>query len=122
MEYRTLKSNQEEKKKNTGVVLYSFPVIRIFQQSLSLICYDSSKWGCDCLILSQSTFLIIPGFLSQWNGFNIIIKADNFELCNSLKRNFTNMGDLPSSFVCCESYPRYSGFMWDKFGRLNKFQ
>ena len=57
------------------------------------------------LMNSQPTFLFLPTFNSINYGYIIKrCKSDNFESHNSLKHSFTNIRELYSNFVECESF------------------
>ena len=58
-----------------------------------------------CLMNSLPTFLFLT-FLTQWTMAILSkgCKPDIFESHNSLKLNFTNIPDLRSNFVECESF------------------
>ena len=89
-----------------------FPVVLIFK-SMGVICYD--RWVLSevykdhskdrCVMNSEPTFYFQP-ISTQWimailsKGW----KPDNFESHNSLKLSFTNIWDLHSNFVECESF------------------
>ena len=84
--------------------LQLFLVVWIFPRSLGLICYH--RW-----VLSEgheltAYFSAFSLFLTRWIMAILSkgCKPGNFEPYNSLKLSFTNIRNLPSNFVECESF------------------